>query len=160
MYGDVDAVAMLVENLYHLLIAIALGHTNQTSELADTMVYMNHEVANLKLLYLLKRKCHLTTTGLVALEVVFMEAVEDLVVGKNTDAQFVISKALVERFINAGERYICLFGKDILQTLNLLLTVGEDIDLIPLKEIVLKGLSQQVEVLMEEGLHGDIEVKR
>ena len=160
MYRDVDAVAMLIENLDLLLIAIALRHTNQTSELTDTMVYMNHEVANLKLLYLLERECHLTTTGLVALEVIFMETVEDLVIGKNTDAQVVVSKALVKRFINAGERYLCLFGKDIFQTLDLLLTVGEDIYLIPLKEIVFKSLCQQVEVLMEEGLYGDIEVKR
>ena len=58
---------MLIEDLYHLLIAIPLGHSYQASELTNTMIDMHHVVANLKLLDFLQRKSHLTTTGLVAL---------------------------------------------------------------------------------------------
>ena len=53
MYRDIDTIAMLIQNLDHFLIAIALGHTDQTTELTHTMIDMDHKVANLKLLDLL-----------------------------------------------------------------------------------------------------------
>ena len=132
MYRDIDAVAMLIQDLDHLLIAITLGHTDQTTKLTHAMIDMDHEVAYLKLLNLLQREGHLTTAGLVALEVVLMETVEYLVVGKDADAQVVIGKALMKGLVNACKRNFCLFRKDFLQALDLFLAVGEDIDLIAL----------------------------
>ena len=120
---------------------------------------MHHEVANLKLLDLLQCQSHLATAGLVALEIVFMETVEDLVVGKHADTQVVVGKTLVESLLNGSEGYFRLFDKNIFQTLILLLTVCTDIYLVALQQIVLKGLYEQVEVLMEERLHGDVKVK-
>ena len=106
MDRHVDAIAMLIEDLDHLLIGLfALGvgdrHAHQPTELTHTMIDMHHKVANLELLDLLQRERHLTTTGLVALEVVFMETIEYLMVGKETDTQVVVSKTLVEGLINA-----------------------------------------------------------
>ena len=92
----IDAAATVVENLDHLLITIPLGHAHKPAELTHTMIDMHHEVANLKLLDFLQRKCHLTTTGFVALEVILMETVEYLVVGEDADAQVIVGKALVE----------------------------------------------------------------
>ena len=123
------------------------------------MIHMHHKVANLKLLDLLQREGHLTTTGLIALEVVLMETVEDLVVGKDADTQIVVCKALVEGILDWSEGYFCLFGKNILQALILFLTVRTDIDLIALQQIVLEGLREQLEVLMEQRLDGDVEMK-
>ena len=181
MDRDVDTVAMLVEDLDHLLIGLLAlrigdGHTNQTAELPDTMIDMNHEVANLELLNFLKGERHLTTTGLVALEVVLMETVEDLMISKKTDAQIVISKTFMKSVLDRGEdggrwkvecgrwnvegggRYVGF--EDFTQALVLLLAVGKYKNLLALQQIVFKRLREQVEVLMEQRLNGDIEVKR
>ena len=156
----VDAVAMLIGDLDHLLVTVALGHPNQATELADTMIHMHHIVAYLELLDLLQRECHLTTAGLVALEVVFMETVEDLMIGEETDAEIIVSKSFVKSLIDRRkDNILSHFGKDILQTLVLFLAVGEDIDLIALQQIILKGLGEQVEILMEERLHRDMELQ-
>ena len=156
---------MLIGDLDHLLIgrlALRIGdrHTHQTTKLTYAVINMHHKVANLKLLNLLQRERHLTTAGLIALEVVFMETVEDLVIGKEADAEVIVGKAFVKRFFYRCEDNIpSHFGKDILQAFVLFLTVGEDIDLIALQQIVLERLGEQVEVLMEEGLHGDMKLQ-
>ena len=151
---------MLIGDLDHLLITVALGHPHESTELADTMIHMHHIVANLKLLDLLQRKCHLTTAGLIALQVVLMETVEDLMIGEETDTEIIVSKAFVEGLIYwRKDNILSHFGKDILQTLVLFLTIGEDVDLIPLQQIVLKGLGKQVKILMEERLHRNMELQ-
>ena len=165
MDRDVDTVAMLVEYLDHLLVgllALRIGnrHTYQSTELAHTMIDMHHEITYLELLDLLQREGHLTTAGLVALEVVFMETIENLMIGKDTDVQVVVGKALVEGLIDRGkDDLLGLLGKDILQTFILFLAVGKDKDLIALQQIVLERLCQQVEVLMEERLDSDMETE-
>ena len=159
---------MLIEDLDHLLIRLfALGssdgHAYQTAKLTYTMIDMHNEVAHLELLDLLQRKSHLTTTGLVALQVVLMETVKDLVVGKETNAQVVIHKTFMKGSVNAhkralrGERCV-LTIVNVFQTLDLFLTVGKDINLVALKEVILERLRQQVEILMEERLNSDIEM--
>ena len=74
------------------------------------MVYMNHIVANLKLLYLLERQSHFSTTGLIALQVVLMETVEYLVVGKEAHSQVVVDKTFVQCFVNGGKTDDTLFS--------------------------------------------------
>ena len=93
-----------------------------------------------------------------------METVEYLMVCKDTDSQIIISKALMESFVNAykralrGERII-LGLEDFLQTLYLLLTIRTDIDLVALQEIILEGLTQKFKVLMKERLSRDIKTQ-
>ena len=67
------------------------------------MIDMHHIVANLKLLNLLQREGHLTTTGLVALQVVLMEAVEDLMISKDANAEVFVSEPLMKGAVNAHE---------------------------------------------------------
>ena len=50
--------------------------------------------------------------------------------------------------------------EDFAQTFVLLLAIGKDKDLITLQQIVFERLREQVEVLVEQRLDGDIEVKR
>ena len=157
--GYVDRVAILIDDLDHLLVTIPLGHAHQSCKLTHPMIHMHHVVANLELLDLLQREGHLTTARLVALQVVLMETVEDLVVGKDTDVQVVIDKTLVESILDGIEGYFCLLGKNIFQSLILLLTVGTDVDLVALGVIVGEGLLEQIEVLMEEGLDGGVKIK-
>ena len=64
---------------------------------------MYHKVANLKLLYLLQRQGHLARSSLVALQVVFVEAVEYLVVGQQTGTGIVVDESLVQRLIDGDE---------------------------------------------------------
>ena len=103
MDGDIDGAPTLVDNLDHLLVGVALRHAYQSTELTDTMIDMHHIVADLELLDLLKCQCHLAGTCLVGAQVVLMETVEDLMVGKHAEAQVVVGKALVERFLDGGE---------------------------------------------------------
>ena len=104
-----------------------------------------------------------------------METVEDLMIGKETDAQIVISKTFMKGVLDRGEdgggwsvecggwivegggRYVGF--EDFTQALVLLLAVGKYKDLIALQQIVFERLREQVEVLMEQRLDGDIEVK-
>ena len=79
-------------------------------------------------------------------------------IGKETDAQIIIGKALVEGLIDGGEGNVCLFGKNIFQALILFLTICKDINLIALQEVIFERLGEQVEVLMEERLNGDMKV--
>ena len=67
------------------------------------MIDMHHIVANLELLNLLQREGHLTTPGLVALQVVLMEAVEDLMISKDANAEVFVSKTLMKGAVNAHE---------------------------------------------------------
>ena len=149
------------------------GHSYQSAKLTDAMIHMHHIVAHLELLNLLQRQRHLTTTGLVALEVVLMEAVENLMVGEEARFQVVVGKALVEGFVDRddrgrwkverGRRIVCrwciLFArsKNFLQAFLLLGAVCQDIEFKALQQIVLKGLRQELKVLVEQGLGLDVE---
>ena len=78
------------------------------------MIDMHHIVANLELLNLLEREGHLTTTGLVALQVVLMEAVEDLMISKDANTEVFVDEAFMKRAINARKCYFCRIGKNII----------------------------------------------
>ena len=59
--------------------------------------------------------------------------------------------------VEGGRRYVGF--EDFTQALVLLLAVGKYKDLIALQQIVFERLREQVEVLVEQRLDGDIEVK-
>ena len=67
----------------------------------------------------------------------------------------------MEGLVDGGEHRRSLIirqrGQNLLQTFVLLLAIGEDVNLVTLQLVVLKCLFQQVEVLMEKRLYGDIE---
>ena len=106
MNGYIHCVFVLVCNLYHLLIAARLPsitgwtgggsvdrNADKSSETSYTVVNMNDVVSDGKLLQFLKRECHLTLTCFVALKVVFMEAVEYLMVGEQTEVEGVVDES-------------------------------------------------------------------
>ena len=103
MDGNVDGVATLVGNLDHLLVTIALRHTHQSAELTYAVIDVDDVVAHLKLLYLLQSQRHLTRTRFVALQVVLMEAVENLMVGKEAGTGIDIDKSFVQRLVDGDE---------------------------------------------------------
>ena len=136
------------------------GHPNQSAELTDTMIDVHHVVAHLKLLNLLQRQGHLTASGLVGTQVILMETVEYLVVGKDADPLVVIDESCMERLLHRLKTDSTLFGKDILQALQLLDAVCQDIKLVVLSQILLQRLFQQFEILVELGLWSRMERQR
>ena len=94
MDADVYSSPTLIDDFDHLLIArsstfnlhpsTSYRHTDQPTELTDTVVHMYNVVADLKLLYFLECKRHLTASGMFAPQVIFMVAVKYLVVGEDT----------------------------------------------------------------------------
>ena len=94
---------MLILYLYHLLVTITLRHSHQATEAADAVVYVNDIVTDLKLLYLLERKSNLAAPGTVGTEVVFMEAVEYLVVCEETHPQAIVNESLMESAVDGCE---------------------------------------------------------
>ena len=159
MNTDIDCITTLIDNFDHLLeTAVLQRHSDQSAEFSDTVVHMYHIVTNLELLNLFQCKCHLTTTGLVTLKVIFMEAVEYLVVGEQAQASVNINKSLMQGLIHGNKLYTLFhLSKDIFQTFLLLGTVSQDIELETLQQIVLQSLRQQFKVLMEKRLWLDIE---
>ena len=161
VYRHVHHVAPLVDDAYHLLVAVLGGHAHQTAELADAEVDMHHVVAGLHLLQLLHREGHLARTGGIGAQAVLMEAVENLVVGEAAHAAHVVGKALVEGLVDGGEgngrARRLLIVEDVAQALYLLGAVGEHENLVALQDIVLKRLAEQGEVLVEDGLWRRVE---
>ena len=84
MDGDEDCRVALIDNLDHLLHLVAIGDTNQTAKLSHSMVGMYHIIADLELLQFLQCECHLAAAGTFATQIVLVEAVENLMVGKAT----------------------------------------------------------------------------
>ena len=166
MDRDVDGSPTLVENLNHLLVLFTTGrrlsvinrHSDQSTKLADAMVYVDHVVAHLELLYLLQRQSHLAGACLVRRETVFMVAVENLVVGKDTQPEVVVGETLVQRFLDCMETHAPFLVKDVAQALQLFLTVGQNAELVAVSQILLKRLLQEVEILVKLRLWRDVEL--
>ena len=170
VYADVDDVVVVVGDLDHLLEpAVGLRHADESSEATDAVVDVYDVVADLELLEFLQREGHLAGACALAAEVVLVEAVEDLVVGEEAHLQGVVDESCVECPGDGGEAHSslrlplawmlreCCFEDDF-QAVGLLGRVGQHVESVAFVLVVLEGLRQQVEVLVEDGLRGDGEV--
>ena len=96
VYRHEDDVVVLVDELYHLLhLPVHVG-AKQSAEFSHSVVHVHYVVAHLYLVQLLQREGELTRACTVALETVFVEAVEYLVVGKHAHALVVIYEAFMQ----------------------------------------------------------------
>ena len=84
MNGDEHHIVVLIHQLHHLLRGISVGDAHQAREASDAMVGMHYVVAGRKLVQLFQRESHFATPRLVALQVILVKAIEQLVVGKDT----------------------------------------------------------------------------
>ena len=128
MDGDIHLVVVLIDDAYGFLVTVADGCAHQSCELAHSEIYMHNVVANLHLLQFLHGECHLAGASGVGLETVAVEAVENLVVGEEAQAQGIVGKALVYGGIYGCEGV----AHDFLESLLLFLAVGENEYLITL----------------------------
>ena len=110
------------DNLLHSPIVIDFLQAHKAT---DAVVNMNNVVSRMQLLNFLQGKCVCLRNALGGISVVTLE---NLMVGIYAGAGVVIDKALVQRSIHANEVGIfALVGKNVAQTLQLLVVVAEDI---------------------------------
>ena len=98
------------------------------------MIYVYDVIAGLKLHEFFKRQRQFSVTSAVALEVIFVVAVEDLVVGEEGYAQRLVNKSCVEG-MEDGRKGKCFAHvlKDGAQTLGLLLAIGKNVKVIAIR---------------------------
>ena len=114
---------------------------------------MDDVVALLNLVQLLERQGQFSRTGAVALEVVLVETVKNLVVGKHAQFQVLVDKALVQCAVDGLEGdVVAAVLKDVAQSLNLLGAVAQDDDAVALGQEVGERLPDEVEVLVVDAL--------
>ena len=89
------------------------------------MVLVHNEVASLYLVQLLERQRQFSRPCPLALEIVFVEAVKNLVVSKDAHLAVVIHKSLVQSLAHRSEyNLVVTVIKNDAQTLNLLCAIA------------------------------------
>ena len=162
MDGDIHGVAALIDDADHLLVTLARGHPDQTGEFADAEIDMHDEVTGLHLLQLLHRERHLSGTGGVGSEAVFVETVKNLMVGKQAHTCQIVGEPGMKGLVDIREGDLLLLidllvgCQDVAQALDLLRAVGEHIEAVSPLQVVGHGVTQQGEILLEDGLRRDI----
>ena len=141
-----------------LLLTICTRHAHQSSKLPYTVIHVYDIIAGFKLHEFLKRQCEFSVAGAVALEVIFVETVEDLVVGKEGDAQRLVNKSFVQGVQDGrkGEGFSHVL-KDGAQTLRLLLAISKNVEVVTISLQLSECGAQEVEILVEQGLKFDVE---
>ena len=154
MDGDEYYVVALINQLDGLLRGPSgHGQAYQTGKAAYAVVYVCHVVAYAERLYFLQGQGGFARAGLVAAQGVFVEAVEELVVGEEAFLQCLVVKSFVQRISQRFERQgVAFVFKNVTDALGLFRTVGAYIYNVALVQERVEGLAGQVEVLVEKGL--------
>ena len=87
---------ILINQLDNFLRRIAIRQADKSCKPSDTMVGMHNEVAGLELVQLFQSQCHLTSPCLVTFQIIFVETVEYLMIGKETTTQRIIGKPFMQ----------------------------------------------------------------
>ena len=127
-----DESAIRIIDSDFLLHHAILIHTHKTAKTSYSVVNMNHIIAWLKLLYLLESESHLTLVCLVRLQVILVESVKYLMVGKVASLVYIVYKAFVDSLANRFKHdlfmlALCHLREDVLKTRNLFLAIRKDI---------------------------------
>ena len=92
-------------------------------------------------------------------DIVFVEALENLMVGEITDFQFVINKTLIHGFQHRREgRFYSTVFENRCQTVVLRLIIRQNEYSIVLLGVIVERFHQQVEILVEDGLRRSVEL--
>ena len=172
MDGDIHLVVVLIGDADNLLVACFCCDAHKSDKSSDAEIDMHDVVACFHFQQFFHCERHLACSRCIAAEVIFMESVEDLVVGEEAYFGVVVYESLMQGFIYrckvdvAMRDTACCFGffegsfiEDVSQSLILFGAVGKDIEVIFSEQIVFHCLHQEVEVLVEEGLWRGVEVK-
>ena len=101
--GDKDNVFILIDQFHHFLRRVAIRNTHQSGETSHTVVGMYHIIARRELIELFQTQGDLSAASFIALQVVLVETVEQLMVGKDAETQSVIGKSLVQGTLYGGK---------------------------------------------------------
>ena len=140
--------------------AVAAGNAHETDKLPHPVIDVNHVVAGFKLADFLEGERHFCVPGVVGTQIVFVETVEDLVIGVERGTDRRVAEAFVQSEVDGGEK--CALGllagglhqlaEDVTQPLLLFLAVGQDESALTVGEIFDKGVQNLLKVLVEQGL--------
>ena len=174
--GNIHLVVVLIDDADDFFEPFVGGHAEQSAKFADSIIHMDDKVAGFHLLQFLHRQRHLAAAGAVTLEAVFVEAVEDLMIGEAADLQRVVDESLVDGFLHWSKfnRTLAPFAilqchrlarlvhtvEDVAQSFLLPLAVGKNIDMVAFDEIAFDRLAQQVKILVIQGLGRDVEAQQ
>ena len=101
--GDEHHIVVLIDYLDDFLHGAAIGNAYQTTELPDPVIYVNHIIADVKLLKFFQRKSHFAAPRLIAAEVILMETVENLMVGEKARLEVVVGKPGVQSTVHGSK---------------------------------------------------------
>ena len=140
--------------------AVAAGNAHETDKLPHPVVDVNHVVAGLKLADFLEGERHFCVPRVVGTQIVFVEAVEDLMIGVERGADRRVAETFVQSEVDGREKCaldlltggLHQLGEDVAQTLLLLLAVGQDESALSAGEIFDKGVQHLLKVLVEQWL--------
>ena len=162
MNGDIDRILVFVGQFNHFLhLASCTWHSDESGEASDAVVDVHHIVSHFELHEFLQCQCHLRVASVVRLQIVFVEAVKDLVVCEAAEVKVLVGESGVEcaghgcevvGVFRAGE-----FVEDVLQTFVLFRTVGEDEEAVPFGACFVEMFAEKFKVLVEERLRRSVE---
>ncbi len=163
MDGDIHLIIIAIDDPDHLLVARSAiffrmtgirrqRHPDQSPEFTNSKIHMHDIVTDVHLLQLFHRQSHLPQPSTIRTKTILMEPVKDLMIGENTYFQVIIHEPFMHGMINRSKLHMILLQflpcKNLLQTLILLLTVRQDIQLVTFQEIILQTFRQELEILM------------
>ena len=142
-----------IGEFYHFLRRAVDVGTHQSAEAAHAVVDVHHIVAHLYLVEFLERKRQFAAASSVALEAVFVETVENLMVGKDAQLQVVVDKSLMEGTQHGHEGdIVAAVVENGFQTVDLLLAVGKYHESVAVAQKVGKRLPYEFKILMIDAL--------
>ena len=153
---------------YHIVVQIAYFDAflrgavhrgfHQAAEAPHAVVHVHHIVAHLNLVEFLERQCQFAAASAVAFEVVFVETVENLMVGEYAQLQVVVHEALVDGFQHRGESdVVAAVVEDGFEAFNLLAAVGEDEQAVAIGKELLERAADEVEILVVDALRSAVQ---
>ena len=160
MHGNEDHVPVLVHQLHHLMHpTLVIPHSHQSSEYADTMVYMDYVVAYIEGTQVIESKLlallHAAAYGHP------VEAVEYLVVGVAAYSRLVVNEAVMQVLARLEFRkQAIVLRKNRTQPVQLSFFFSVYDDLVTALYPASYVRLQQFEVLVENGLGTDFETYR
>ena len=117
------------------------------------MIGMYHIITGGELIQLFQRKGDLSRTGFITLQIIFMETVEQLVIGKQTKFQGIVCKPFMQSPLHSRKlNPVSPILKNGFDTIRLFRTVTTDIKCISPVQILFERLRHQIEILMKNRL--------
>ncbi len=159
--GDQQDVVACIDELHHLAhLTVVLG-AQQAAESSHTVVGVYDVVAHLDLSEFAQAQCKLAGACPVASQGVFVETVENLVVGEHACLCLVVHKALVEGAVYGGEGYVvAAVGENLAQAVELAFVFREDAHLVSIGDESGETVGDKVEVLVVYALRTHAHVGR